>query len=65
VKRNELSTAVLASTLRVIKKEIEAGKAKEVEGKRKVEEPEREKREEGKQKVRIIGTIGSEEWKQQ
>jgi hypothetical protein len=37
----------------------------EVEDKRKVEEPEREKKEEGKQEVRIIGMIESKEWKRQ
>jgi hypothetical protein len=58
-----LSTAVLTSTLGAIKKEIETGKAKEIEGKRKVEEPKRVKKEERKQEVRIIGIRGSEEWK--
>jgi hypothetical protein len=63
VKRNEPSTAVLTSTPRVIKKEMGVGNAKKVEKKRKVEEPKKEKKKEGKQEVRIIGMIGSEEWK--
>jgi hypothetical protein len=56
---------VLTSTPGAIKKEMGAGNAKEVEEKRKVGELEREKKEEGKQEVRIIGMIESAEWKQQ
>jgi hypothetical protein len=56
---------VLASILGAIKKEMGVGNAKEVEEKRKVGEPKREKKEEGKQEVRIIGMIGSVEWKRQ
>jgi hypothetical protein len=56
VKQNEPSTVVLTSTPGAIKKEMKVGKAKRVEEKRKEEESRRVK-EEGKQKVRIIGGV--------